>query len=280
MSGSIPTYPKSLTGIPLDGTKAFAYDFPANNFLSMDLPGYGNVLSYNVGTSMGGVDFDSNGDLYGISPYGGTINLYKQDFATNTFTNLGAVTGGLPYEYFVGLAWDKQTNTMYCLQSTWNTSGSLYKIDLSTRVATLIGTINGMTNGEAIAFNSQDRMLYAFNFQPTFTQLLKINPTTATATIVGTTTAFLNYTNGWFSDCDFNDNTGELIYGLLDSGSGNSNIWSIDPSNCNTTLKATIPGTQLLMAINTNAESVPFKWYYFLLVFIIPIALIIRKRLF
>lgn len=279
MSGSIPTYPKSLAGISMDGTKAYAYDFTANDFISMDLPGYSNVLSFNNGDYMGGVDFDSNGDLYGITPGGGTIYLYKEDFGTSTFTNLGTVTG-LPSQYFVGLAWDKQTSTMYCLQSSWGSSGSLYRIDLSTRVATLIGTITGMTNGEALAFNSNDRMLYAFNFQPTLTQLLKIDPTTAAASVAGTTTAFLNYDYGWFADCDFNDNTGELIYGLFDYNSSNTNIWSIDPSNCNTTLKATINGTQLVIAINTNGKPVPLKWYYFLLVFMIPIALIVRKRLF
>lgn len=277
-SGEATTTPTSLGVTTMDGTNVYAFNFYNYYFVSLDLPDYDNFTTLNYsGSYIGGVDFDKDGDLYCINA---TNNiLYKEDLQTGTFTNLGTISG-LPTSYLVGLAYDNQTGTMYCLQSSWGTSGSLYTINLNTRTATYIGTITGMTNGEGLAFNASDGMLYGFNFQPSQTQLLKINPNTAAATVVGATTSFLNYYSGWFGDCDFNDLTGELIYSTYNYGASTSDIWSIDASNCTATLKATISNSQLVLAINTNSSPVPLKWYYFVFVFIIPIGIILRRRLF
>lgn len=241
--------------IPMDGTKLYAFNFYDNNFLSLDLPGYTNRTSLlNFSHYPGGVDFDESGDLYVIratSPI-----LYKVDFDTATVTELGTVIG-LPSQYLVGLAYDAQNHTMYCLQSSWGTSGSLYTIDLTNLTATLIGTITGMTHGESLAFNLQDHMLYAYDFKPDQSDLLRINPATASAIVVGSTTAFLNYTYGWFGDSDFNDLTGELIFSTFNPGESRSSIWSIDASNSNATLVSTQDNAQLVLSINTN--SVPIS---------------------
>jgi DNA-binding beta-propeller fold protein YncE len=268
----------SLKGISLDGTKLYGYNFFNYYFSSLDLPDCNNLTPLVLDTVyIGGDDFDNQGDLY--CTVGANNLLYKVDFLTGTVDSLGMISG-IPSYYLVGLAYDNQTGTMYCLQSYWGTSGSLYKIDLTTLAATLIGNITGMTNGEGLAFNPNDRMLYAMDFKSSQSNLLKINPATASATVVGSTTSFLNYTYGWFADLDFDDETGELIYSSYDSDSSTSSIWSINASNCSATLKGTVPNAQLVLAVNTNGKAVPVKWYYILLVFMIPAVIIVYRKLF
>ncbi len=245
--------------VALDGTKAYAYNFFGNYYTSLDLPGFTNLKNcISSSVYIGGADFDNSGDLYVIQASSNV--LYKVDYATSSITSLGAVTG-LPSSYLVGLAYDGKTQTMYCLQSSWGTSGSLYTINLTTLQATLVGTIPGMTRGEALAFRSEDRMLYAFDFKPAQSDLLKINPSTGAATVVGSTTAFLNYDSGWFGDADFNDKTGELIFSTYNSASITSDIWSINAVTATPTRVNTISDAQLVLAINTatktNAAAVP-----------------------
>ncbi|NLU39153.1 MAG: hypothetical protein GXX78_09730 [Bacteroidales bacterium] len=277
-TGSASSITPTLDGVSLDGTKMYAYDFLSYYFLSLDLPGYNNMTYVNSSSVyIGGADFDNEGNLYCIQASSNV--LYKEDLETGTFTSLGTITG-IPTSFLVGLAYDNQTGTMYCLQTYWGTSGSLYTIDLNTLTATLVGTITGMTNGEGLAFNAEDRMLYGFNFQSAQSQLLKINPATAAATVVGTTTSFLNYASGWFGDCDFNDETGELIFSTFDGSTTTTTIWSIDASNCTAASVGTVSNAQLVLAINTTGKPVPVKGYYFILVFLIPIGIIIRRRFF
>jgi hypothetical protein len=276
--GSTSSAPKALGSVVLDGTNLYGYNFFPGTFVTVDLPGYNNLAVVNsFSNPIGGVDFDNEGNLYCIGTSSNV--LYKEDFETGTVTSLGTITG-LPSSSHTGLAYDNQSGTMYCLQILWGTSGNLYTIDLTTLTATFVGAITGMTNGLALAFNSKDGMLYAFNFQPSQSQLLKINPKTAAATVVGSTSSFLNYTDGYFGDCEFNDLTGELIFSTYDDGTTSTTIWSIDASNCNATAKATIPNVQLVLSINTASKPVPLKWYYFILVFLIPMGIVIRKRFF
>ena len=276
VTGGGTTSSPQLSAVSLDGTKVYAYNFINYYYSSLDLPGYNNLTSVNYSESyVGGVDFDNEGNMYAITANGG--NLWIEDFETGSITNLGTVAG-IPTNYLVGLAFDNQTGKLYYMQCDWGSAGNLYSIDISTMTATLIGSLAGMPNCEGIAFNASDRMLYGFNFQSAQTQLYKINPSTAATTLVGTTTSFLNYTNGWFGDCDFNDLNGELIYSTFDDNTTVSTIWSIDVSNFTPTLEATVSNAQLVLAVNTNGKPVHVKWYYFILVFLIPVGIIIRRR--
>jgi hypothetical protein len=249
------------------------------------LPDYSNIVSHNSTPAGIALDFISDGDLICIQSWGGiTPALFRQDFATNTLTNIGNVTGiqnavvGIPVS--VALAWDAAYGNLYLLHVNfldWGSSRSyLYSINISTNAATLINQIPGVDACMTLAFNPHDRMLYTIDFYSN--QLVKVNPENASSTFIGT----LPFTNsdGAFCESDFNDMTGELIASIRDETIPNTNIWNIDITDASASLDAVIPNCQLSIAINSTTKPVPFKWYYFLLVFIIPIALIVRKRLF
>jgi hypothetical protein len=279
------SYKNALTGTPLDGSKAFFYNWSNGTFLSADLPNYDNIVMHNSIPDGVTIDFNSDGDLICIQTWGGiTPAIFRQDFATNTITNIGNVTGiqntvvGTPVS--VALAWDAAYGNLYLLHvnfSVWGSSLSfLYSININTNIATLINQIPGVDACMTLAFNPHDRMLYTIDFYSN--QLVKVNPENASSTFIGT----LPFTNsdGAFCESDFNDITGELIASIRDETHPNTNIWNIDITDASATLDAVIPNCQLSLAINSTTKPVPFKWYYFLLVFIIPIAIIIRKRLF
>jgi len=248
------------------------------------LPDYDNIESHNSIPGRIALDFISNGDMICIQTWGGTApTIYRQDFATNTLTNIGTVTGiqnavvGSPVS--VALAWDAAYGNLYLLHVNflaWGLNHSyLYSVNIATNKATLIDEIPDVDACMTLAFNPNDRMLYTIDFNSN--QLIKVNPENASSTVIGT----LPFTNndGAFCESDFNDLTGELIASIRDQTLPNTNIWNIDFTDASATLDAVIPNCQLSIAINTTTKPVPFNWYYCLLIFLIPAILTVRKRL-
>jgi hypothetical protein len=279
------SYNPALSGIPLNGSKAYFYNWSNGDFLSADLPDYNNIVSHNSSPVGIALDFISDGDLICLQTWGGiTPIFFRQDFATNTFTNIGTVTGiqnaviGNPVS--TAIAWDAAYSNLYLLHVNfldWGSSRSyLYSINITTLAATLINQIPDVGACMTLAFNPHDRMLYTIDFYSN--QLVKVNPEDANSTLIGT----LPFTNsdGAFCESDFNDLTGELVASIRDQSLPNTNIWNIDITDASATLNAVIPNCQLSIAINSTTKPVPFNWFYCLLVFLIPGVLIARKQLF
>jgi hypothetical protein len=277
-SSTTPASNQALSGIPLDGTKAYSYDYYSTYFLSMDLPLFDNISSYNYSYPMqfGGLDFNNKGDLICITTW--SPSLFIQDYKTSTISYLGNVSG-ISLDDYSGLAWDGTNEIMYGIGFNWSgsfgiNSSTLFAINLNTLSATVIGVIPGVDVCLSLAFDANNNQLYTIDLNNG--NLIRINPANASSTVVGNT-GLPRFEV--FLESDFNDLNSNLILSMV-TPSNNSNIWKVNPNDASLTLLATVPGTMLLTAINTLSSPVPVKWYYFLLVFFIPIALIVLKRLF
>jgi len=147
--------------------------------------------SFSLGTEFNALGYNPVDDyLYainGLSPF----QLYRID-ASATVTNLGNVTGMVAPSGQRFNAGTFGPGGQYYVMSNLATP-KLYRIDISTRVATLIGSpaVNRILD---IAYNSADGQLYGRRFFNTGShntgQLFKIDPTTAAATAIGGVTKF------------------------------------------------------------------------------------------
>ncbi|MFG0285046.1 MAG: DUF6923 family protein, partial [Phycisphaerales bacterium JB039] len=115
------------------------------------------------------------GRLIGVDGGG---KLWEIDPASGASLDVATITGaGL----INGLAFDNATGTLYGISAL---SGQIYRIDRGSGAATAIGSpLGGSMSG--LAFNDDDRMLYATNDGPGATQLMRINPATGAGEVVG-----------------------------------------------------------------------------------------------
>ncbi len=130
---------------------------------------------------MHGLEFDSSaGRLYGASYFGG---LYAIDQSTGLATLIGAtgLTG------FTNLGYDSRNNVMYATNSTTWTSptASLYRMDLTTGTASLIGPLNGPTGPQGLAYAADTSTMYLVDAATD--NLYTIDLSTGAATLIGTT---------------------------------------------------------------------------------------------
>ncbi len=147
--------------------------------------------SFSLGTEFNALGYNPVDDyLYainGLSPF----QLYRID-ASATVTNLGNVTSLVAPSGQRFNAGTFGPGGQYYVMSNLATP-RLYRIDISTRVATLIGSpaVNRILD---IAYNPADGQLYGRQFFNTGShntgQLFKINPTNAAATAIGGVTTF------------------------------------------------------------------------------------------
>ncbi len=98
----------------------------------------------------GAMEFDNNGILYCIAVAAGS-QLQRLDTTTGVLTPLGSITG-INNEQVLGMSFNIVNSTMYI---TTITAGfdNLYKLNLSSRVATLVGSTG--QNMFGIAINTQ-----------------------------------------------------------------------------------------------------------------------------
>lgn len=291
-----PNNPSGLAGVNMDGSRIYGYNLLSGYFTSYRLPDLDNPLDYNqinYGYYISG-DFTGDGDYLYVINYDFSLNadriLYKEDFSTGTVTQLGTITGipfSASYPYYWGMAWDNANGNLYVLvfnyNGTWdNTSSYIYKIDLNSFAATLICQITTPEPGICftLAYSLADENLYTvfIDDDGTFLEstLLRINPSTGVTSVV----SGLGITDYYIfpTESDFNDMTGKLIYFAMDQMNFRSNVYNINPLNGNCILAGTIEDEFISgIAVNTLTP-VPLKWYYFMLVFLIPIAIIIFRR--
>jgi hypothetical protein len=124
---------------------------------------------------MHGLEWDSStGTLYGVSSHNN--GLYRINTSTGAATLIG--TTGL--SSFTNLVHHSTSNVMYATNSG---SDSFYSIDRTTGAATLIGPLNGPTNPNGLAFDSDTGTVFLVcNSTDT---LYTIDVTTGAATAVG-----------------------------------------------------------------------------------------------
>ncbi len=290
-----PKNPSGLTGVNMDGSRIYGYNWMTHYFTSYRLPDFDNPLDYNQINYNYYIcgDFTGDGDYlfvynwdYPLSP---NRIVYKEDFSTGTVTQVGNITG-IPFSnepYYWGMAWDNANGNLYVLvfdyDGDWdNTTSYIYKIDLNSFVATLVGQITTPEPGICftLAYSLADQNLYtilidvgSFEFEST---LLKINPSTGVTSVISD--LGINSSYIFPMESDFNDMTGRLIYSAIDQLNFNTNIYNINPLSGSNFIAGTIEDEFISgIAVNTLTP-VPLKWHFFMFVFLIPIAIIIFRR--
>lgn len=130
----------------------------------------------------------ADGNLYAID--GTTTTLYRLDPTTGAAISLGAISGGSP-AFTAGsgdLAFDPNDPNRFFVNVTQSGFYRLYSVNLTTLAATFVGdvtaggTVLSPENSGALAFG-QDGQLYLTSAD----SLYRVNPTNATATLVGPT---------------------------------------------------------------------------------------------
>ena len=162
-------------------------------------------------------DYHQGGDFDGSGTFYATMNtsqmLLTVDLATGAETNIAPITGVTGGQTITALAWNPANNTMY-MGTTDITTSQLYTLDLSTAVATLVGTI-GQPGLIAMGINCAGEI---YSFDIVTDELWSIDPSTGAGTVVGPLGADLNYAQD--ADFDFATNTLYLAGYNLNTGGG------------------------------------------------------------
>ncbi len=132
----------------------------------------------NTAIFMHGLEYhEPSGKLYGMSSH--NAGLYEINKTTGVETLIG-LTGLTGIASFSNLGWDSLNNIMYVTNSV---TDSLYSINLTTAAVTLIGSLNGSTNPNGLAYDHNlDRMFLIDN---TTHNLYTINRTTGATNLIG-----------------------------------------------------------------------------------------------
>ncbi|PSB03490.1 hypothetical protein C7B64_08365 [Merismopedia glauca CCAP 1448/3] len=187
------------------------------NSLSVTFPSQVRALAYNSTDNFLYAIPVSSSELIQIDKNGATQSSTITGFAANT--NVSAFTIDTSGN---GYAWDTQ-------------NAQLYKINLTTFVATTVGTASTFANHDIgdVAFNPVDNQLYGVN-NANITgkpRLVKIDPTTGTRTDIGS----LGVTNGAFGSVFFDGNG--TFYGYNNNG----DFYQIDLTTGAATFTSTAP---------------------------------------
>jgi len=172
----------------------------------------------------GAMEFDSNGVLYCIAVAVGSP-LQKLDTTTGALTSLGSITG-IASEQVLGMSFNPVNNKMYITTITAGLD-NLYTLDLTTRVATLVGS-TGQNFLFDISFNSTGAC-YGISVAD---NLISINPVTGYGTIVGPIGFDANFIQG----ICFDRFTDTLWYAAYNNTAGAGQLRTVNLTTGATTL--------------------------------------------
>ncbi len=184
-----------------------------------------------------------------LSPY----SLYSVDTTTGALTNLGTITGINPAHSsggITGLCWDATSNTAY-VSSTSITESELYTFNLSTRVATPVGS--AITNAPGIIALACNPGGTIFGIDLVNDNLWKFNKSNGTATLVGPLGMDANYGQ----DADFDPRDGILYWAAIGT-SNPANLRTVDTTTGASTMIGAFTGqNQVLATIVPGAPAGP-----------------------
>ncbi len=171
----------------------------------------------------GAMEFDNNGILYCIAVAAGSP-LQTLDTTSGVLTPLGAITG-INSEQVLGMAFNPVNNTMYI---TTITAGfdNLYTLNLSSRVATLVGSTGQNLFG--IGINSTGQC-YGVNLTDF---LVSINLTNGTSSQIGAIGFDANFIQG----LGFDRSTDTLWYAAYNNTVGQGQLRTVNLVTGATTL--------------------------------------------
>ncbi len=191
--GAGATVPNANSSIVVDNANNF---YVVNNV--GDYLGLGQIMP-DAGQSFTGLEYASDGTLYGIATNGaGSTRLYQINLTAQTATPVGSDNG-----LVVGIALGRDaSNNLYSYDID---TDMVYRINRLTGVPTLLGNIGFDANfGQGLSFNPQDSHLYcsAFNNTTFKPELRTIDTNTGASALVGTIVPSQTYQFAWMSFYD------------------------------------------------------------------------------
>ncbi len=215
-AGNAPNAPNAPTdmGTAVDVRgDVFAID-SLLSFTINDFPGMTSVAVTN--NRVFALDYDETGTvLYAIPGTTATANpntLITIDPATGVATPIAALTGAPDA---TGMTIDPTTGDAYIVDAT-----NFYSLDLTTAVATLIGTTDVAATMVDVAMNCEGQV---FAHDIISDSLFSIDPVTGAGTVVGGTGLAANFAQGM----DFDNDDGTL-YGFVYTGGGTNTFGSFN----------------------------------------------------
>jgi hypothetical protein len=190
----------AIRGLPTQGNRAIIIDTD-NTVLERQLPGAVieqlGVLNAPSGEAVTGLEFTSDGTLYGISTNGTNSSLLQINTNTWNATVIGNNNLTLP----INLARDGNDN-LYTVDIN---DDKLYRLDKTNGSATLIGDIGFAANfGQGMFFSSEvNKILFtAFNNDVFDSELREVNTDTGMTTFLGTITPGSLNQYSWAAEYD------------------------------------------------------------------------------
>ncbi|MEZ6016552.1 MAG: hypothetical protein R3F49_15655 [Planctomycetota bacterium] len=196
-------------------TPIFGVDFRQDRIFTTDTAAFGasfNALASYAGSAFA-IDFSADGTtLWGVEG----ANYGKFDLTTGAFQVVGALSGPTSAAGLTALA---DGATWYLLENAAGVGANLWVGDITTGSFSLVGTI-GTDLFIDLAADAYGR-LYAMEI--TNDSLYRVDPMTATATLLGPTGFATNFAQGM----DF-DWTNNVLYAALYTGGGSGTFATLD----------------------------------------------------
>ena len=169
-------------------------------------------------------DIAGNGKMYALDNASRNLITINN---TGVTTNIGLVNPIPATATLSGLSWNSVTSTMYAI-AIGTGGGELYRIDLATGAAALVGPVTGMTTPIWLEI---DNAGLAYSIDITTDNLYSINLTTGASTLIGP----LGVNCQFAQDADFNRDTNQL-YMASYTGGGVGGIYTINTTTGAATL--------------------------------------------
>lgn len=192
-------------------------------------------------------DLAGDGNLYGLD---NDTKMLVKIYADGSVKNVGSLVNVPTADTVTGLSWNRTNNTMYAA-STTGTTGKLYTVNLTTGVATAVGT---MTNMQTPIWLEIDNNGVAYSADITTDKLYSVNLTNGAATEIGPLGIDIMYAQ----DADFNtDNNKLYMAGCLNSANDDSGIYEVNLTTGAATLVGATTPNELAMFTITNSIPLP-----------------------
>jgi hypothetical protein len=189
---------------------AYASDLSMQQFIKFNLnsPADTSMIASTVPAGLVEGDFNNEGIFYAIDLY--SNSLVSVDTSTGIITTIGTMQPAT----WTGLAHDPSSGIWYAMSSDISTTSTLYIIDPTSGVTTMIGSTTDAPVIVGIAIDNSGNM-YAHDIA--LNMIFSIDKTTGAATQIGPTgiTAFTSY-----QDMDFNPATNVLYLASYNSTTG------------------------------------------------------------
>lgn len=191
--GAGATIPDSNNAVIVDNNNNFYFVSPSGDYEPID------QIQPAAGQSFTGLEFTSDGALYGIATDGmGSSALYVIDIGAGTATQVGTDNG-----LVVGIALGRDMNNN--LYSYDIDTDMVHRIDRVTGIATLLGPIGFDAEfGQGMSYDGMGDNLVAsvFNSDTFKPELRTIDITTGASTLIGTIVPAQTFQFAWMSFLD------------------------------------------------------------------------------